>query len=297
MSTATATIRSGLTTCIHCGTAFTPPGSSPTSVAAAASSSTPSSPKTDSGNSTTSRKAAAPVKSLVFQKRDLPWLDELAAPPRPHRSRAHARSPGRLLHRLRLAHRETLTRRPGALASRSIPPSATSNCAGGARIRRRRVRPRTPIIRLPLGPPGARRAPPAAALISASASAPRSRSTRCFSRCRATSAWSGRSSSRSCSKATTNIYENEGDRYNLYSLAHDNPAAMLLGRLPYYFRALSDAKIPLALGPSTTTVLPMRDARIDQHDKWVYPPRWLVQHQRYQVLGLLARAGATGGFD
>src|SRR5690606_26465310 len=46
--------------------------------------------------------------------------------------------------------------------------------------------------------------------------------------------------------ATLNIYDNPGDRYHLYSLAQSNPAAMLLGRLPFYLHALDKAGLRFA---------------------------------------------------
>ncbi|MBI4027240.1 MAG: hypothetical protein HY360_19805 [Verrucomicrobia bacterium] len=71
---------------------------------------------------------------------------------------------------------------------------------------------------------------------------------------------------------TLNIYECEGDRYDGYCLAHSNPEAMLLGRLPYFLHAVDAAGLKFERNDETT-VVPTRNGRCDIHDKGLMPPR------------------------
>ncbi len=73
--------------------------------------------------------------------------------------------------------------------------------------------------------------------------------------------------------STLNVYEHPGDRYHQYSLAHNNPAAMLLGRLPLFLHAAAAAGIDFAPQPDAPSALPTRGGRVDAADKWLTPGR------------------------
>lgn len=71
---------------------------------------------------------------------------------------------------------------------------------------------------------------------------------------------------------TLNIYDCDGDRYDGFCLAHSNPGAMFLGRLPYFLHAMDAAGLKFERSDAVTSV-PSRGGRVDQADKWLAPSR------------------------
>ncbi|MHC4873043.1 MAG: exo-rhamnogalacturonan lyase family protein [Planctomycetota bacterium] len=73
-------------------------------------------------------------------------------------------------------------------------------------------------------------------------------------------------------KNTLNIYHNPDDKYHKFNLAHSNPGAKFLGRLPYYLYALDKAGIKFESSTDLSAV-PVRGGRFDIADKWPVPTR------------------------
>jgi|GEM_PF-4441433 len=72
--------------------------------------------------------------------------------------------------------------------------------------------------------------------------------------------------------STSNIYSYPGDRYDGFNLAHSNPAAMLLGRLPFYLSAVDHAGLNFEHSGKHTAMI-TRGGRVDAVDKWLATPR------------------------
>lgn len=87
---------------------------------------------------------------------------------------------------------------------------------------------------------------------------------------------------------TLNVYDYPSDSLHQYSLAHSNPASMLLGRLPLFLHAIDKAGLTFAPTDDDPTVVPFRSGRVDPADKWLVPPRgW--SNTGYTILAYAAQ--------